>query len=60
MERNEIMEYVADYFGIENDGNIDSYTWNAGCSIESSKDKWLTLAEVVECIENLIDDYFLE
>ena len=55
MDRQEIMEYVAEYFGIETeDGEFDinDYDWQAGCYI--SHDRFLNLAEVVKCIESII------
>lgn len=54
MDRQEIMEIIAEWFGIESDedGNydIDSYDWQAGCSMGYGG-KWLCLAEMVKCIE---------
>lgn len=56
MSREEIMEYVASYFGIEpdEDGEFDisGYDWQAGCYI--NRDQWMSLAEVVRCIESFI------
>ena len=59
MNRQEIMEYIAEYFGIEpdidDDGNeyydIDSYDWQSGCYIDR---RWFSPAEVVRCIEGFI------
>lgn len=52
MERQEIMEALAVWFGIEPDENgeydIDSYDWISGCYINGN---WLSLGEVVRCIE---------
>lgn len=52
MNRNEIMDNLADWFGIEADEhgeyNIDDYEWRTGVSIGK---KFLCLAEVVRCIE---------
>lgn len=54
MTRKEIMEALADWFGIDpnEDGkyDIDSYDWQAGCY---KGRKWFSLAEVVECIESM-------
>lgn len=54
MDRQEIMEMLAEWFGIEPDEdgtyNIDSYDWQAGCSMGYGG-RWLNLAEVVKCIE---------
>lgn len=56
MDRQEIMEHVAEWFGIEpdEDGNFDinDYDWQAGCSMMNGK--WLNLEEIVKCIENLV------
>ena len=52
MDRQELMERLADWFGIEPDENgefnINSYDWQAGCYSNGS---WLSLAEVVKCLE---------
>lgn len=62
MDREEIIAAVAEYFNIEKDeeGNYDtdSYDWQAGCSIGGSSSKWLSLAEVVDCIEDIVSTYF--
>lgn len=59
MEREEIMACVAEYFGIEPDENgehdINDYDWQAGCYI-GSDGRFLSLAEVVKCIESFIYD----
>lgn len=59
MERTEIMAHVAEYFGVEpnEDGkyDIDDYDWMAGCYIGSCG-RFLSLAEVVKCIESFIYD----
>ena len=56
MEREEIMEMVAEWFEIEPDEdgtyNIDDYDWTAGCSMGRDR-KWLCLAEVVRMIESM-------
>ena len=56
MDRQEIMERVAEWFGIEPDENgeydIDDYDWQAGCYINGGK--FLNLGEVVRCIENMM------
>lgn len=56
MTREEIMEYVAEYFGIEpnEDGEHDirDYDWQSGCYING---KWFCLAKVVEMIENIVE-----
>lgn len=53
MERQEIMEILADWFHIEPDENgeydIDDYAWQSGCYMNG---KWFSLAEIVECIES--------
>lgn len=52
MEREEIIEMVADWFGIEPDENgehdINGYDWQAGCYMNGT---WFCLAEVVKMIE---------
>ena len=53
MDRQEIMEMLGEWFGIEPDEetgeyDIDSYDWQAGCYMNH---KWFSLAEVVRCIE---------
>jgi hypothetical protein len=62
MTRKEIVEYVAEWFGIEPDKNGDtySYDWQSGCAMGGESDKWLTLAEVVNCIETMLNDYGIE
>lgn len=56
MERQEIMEKVAEWYGIEPDENgeydIDSYDWQAGCYI--ARGTFLNLAGVVRCIESMM------
>lgn len=55
MNRQEIMEVLANWFGIEPDGDgnfdINDYDWQAGCYCNG---KWLSLAEVVKCMEVLL------
>lgn len=57
MSRQEIMEKVASYFDIEpNDEgefDINDYEWQAGSY--NSKGKWISLAELVYCIEYEFD-----
>ena len=56
MDREEIMERVAEWFGIEpnEDGSydIEDYDWQAGCYINGGK--FLNLEQVVMCIERMI------
>ena len=51
MERTEIIEKLAEYFGIEPDENgeydLDSYDWQSGCSFKGT---WLSLANIVDCL----------
>ena len=51
MDREEIIEKLAEYFGIEPDENgdydLDGYDWQSGCSF---KGRWLNLATIVECL----------
>lgn len=53
MDRKEIIERLAEYFGIDPDENgeydLDSYDWQAGCSMGYGG-IWLTLANVVEAL----------
>ena len=63
MNRVEVMERVATWFGIESeDGtfNINSYDWQAGCytnTLGTDKDpKWMCLAEVVYLIEDIMEE----
>lgn len=55
MDRQEIMEMLAEWFGIEpnEDGeyDINDYDWCSGCSMGNSSGIWLTLGEVVRCLE---------
>lgn len=54
MDREEIMERLADYFELEDvDFDIDSYDWQAGYYIGDGR-KFLCLAEVVKFIESYI------
>ena len=48
MDRKEIIDRVADYFGIEPDYDLNSYDWTAGCHMGTM---WLCPAEIVHCIE---------
>ena len=56
MDREEIMELVADWFGISPNENgtfdIDDYNWQSGCYMGNGR--WFCLAEVVKCIESII------
>ena len=58
MSRQEIMEMLGEWFGIEpnEDGtyNIKDYDWQAGCYMG---DHWFSLAEVVLCLEAYLEDY---
>lgn len=53
MTRQEIMEVLAGWFEIEpnEDGEFDinDYDWQAGCYHNGH---WLSLAEIVKCIES--------
>lgn len=55
MDRQEIMEYIAERFGIEPNENgeydINDYDWQAGCYCN---DGWLNLAVIVEIVEDLM------
>lgn len=55
MDREEIMELLADYFelGEDVDFDLDSYDWQAGCYIGGGR-KFLCLAEVVKFIESYV------
>lgn len=64
MSRNEIVEAVADYYGIDYDdidkkdnGDYDirnDYNFQAGCSMGNGT--WLNLESVVKCIESILED----
>ena len=68
MDRQEIMEKVANYFGIkpDEDGEYDisSYEWTAGCYTNGKnwcgEASWMSLAEFVRCIEQEFSDYFYD
>jgi len=53
MAREDIINMLADWFGIEPDENgehdTDSYEWQAGCY---KNGHWFSLAEVVECLDS--------
>lgn len=57
MTREQIMEAVAEWFGIDpnDDGkfDIDDYDWQSGCYMNHT---WFNLAEVVRCIESIVED----
>jgi hypothetical protein len=52
MERQEIMEALAEHYEIEPDENgeydIEDYDWQAGCYTNG---KWMSLAEIVKIME---------
>ena len=52
MNRQDVVDMVADYYGIETDdnghANEESYAFQSGCSIGNGT--WLTLSSVVDCI----------
>ena len=58
MDEMEIMEKVAEWFGVEpnDDGtyDINDYDWQSGCHYKNGK--WLTLSEVVYLIESIMED----
>lgn len=61
MDEMEIMEKVAEWFGVEpnDDGtyDINTYDWQAGCYMNVGGDsKFLNLAEVVYLIESIMED----
>ena len=62
MDRQEIIECVAHWFGIEPDEgyydyDTNSYNWQAGCYLSGSTNgTFLNLAEVVDCIEDMMED----
>lgn len=68
MSRQEIMERVARYFGVEPDDygeyDINSYEWSAGCYTgcknEYDETTFMSLAEFVKCIEREFDDCFYD
>ena len=59
MSRTEVIEALADYFGVDIPTNIHrDYDWNSGCSMSGTSDNWLTLANVVDALDRawLLDD----
>ena len=54
MDREEIINALAEYFGIEpsEDGEYDltDYDWTAGCRFAYGSDRWLSLANVVKAL----------
>ena len=55
MDEREVIEALANYFGIEPDEetgeyNLKSYDWISGCSMGNGSDHWLTLANVIEAL----------
>lgn len=65
MTRNEVVEAVADYFGIDypekdEDGQYicEGYEWEAGCY---GRNRWMSLASFIEAIDEYNDgniEYF--
>ena len=57
MDRQILMEYIAERFGIEADEdgkyNICGYDWQSGCYIGH---EWFCLAEVVYLFEDICND----
>lgn len=57
MDRERIMEYVAEWFGVapNEDGTFDisDYDWQSGCGFNG---RWLCLEEVVKLIESICDN----
>ena len=55
MDRQEIIERLAEYFEIEPDVdgnyNLNGYDWQAGC-YTGRGDMWLTLANVVDALSD--------
>lgn len=57
LNKEEIMEYVAPYFGIEpEDGKFDinDYDWQSGCYCNR---RWLSPSIIVEIIQDFQNDY---
>lgn len=51
MNKNEVIEALANYFGVDIPDDINrDYDWNSGCSMRGS-DNWLTLANVVDALD---------
>lgn len=53
MDREEMIERLAEYFGIEPDEetgeyDLNDYEWQAGCSFGGGV--WLNLANIIECL----------
>ena len=58
MDRQDIRERIADWFGYE---DVESVEWNSGCALFGSKSNygetmWLTLGEVTDLIQSIVDD----
>ena len=51
MDREELIEIIANYFGVSTD--IDSYDWEAGCNINGG---WLCLKQVLYLCEEIVED----
>ena len=54
--RNDIIKAIAEYYGI--DADVNSYDWNAGCTIcgNDGEYNWLTLRNVLKAIDGVIED----
>ena len=63
MSREEIIQYVANWFGIEpnDDGvyDLDDSDWTTGCR-DYVTGKWFCLKEVVKCIDGMVSEYGLK
>ena len=55
MTRDELIEAIAEYFHISDD--LDSFEWVSGATIrgEDGEYRWMTLANIVEAVEDLLD-----
>lgn len=58
MDRQEIKERIADWFGYD---GVDDVDWHSGCVMSGSKNwggepMWLTLGEVADLIEDIVDE----
>ena len=57
MTREEIIELLAEHYGIERDEetgeyDLDDYDWQAGCYARS---EWLSLAAIVDLVSPYLD-----
>ena len=69
MNRDDVIQYVAERFGIEledrnGEYNLDTYEWQAGCYTGNrdpynDENIWLSVAKIVEIMDDFACDYGL-